>query len=100
MTVIRIPLVDDFIHPLSRVDQALVVANARTIARYLEAGACVLSTCWQGWNRSALVAAIAMQIAFDMEAETAIDQIRATRSPNALGNPRFEQFVRDFEESR
>ncbi len=100
MTVIRIPLVDDFIHPLSDVDQALVTANARTIARYLESGACVLSTCWQGWNRSALVAAIAMQVAFDMSADEAITQIRETRSPNALGNPRFERFVRDFEKTR
>jgi len=100
MNVIRIPLVDDFVHPLSIVDQALVVSNARTIARYLEGGACVLSTCWQGWNRSALVAAIAMQIAFDMSADNAITQIRETRSPNALGNPRFERFVRDFEKTR
>ena len=99
MTIIRIPLVDDYIHPLSDVDKALVTANARTVARYLESGACVLTTCWQGWNRSALVAAVAMQIAFDMDADTAIEQIRATRSPNALSNPRFEQFARDFEET-
>lgn len=100
MTVIRIPLVDDYIHPLSDVDQALVTANARTIARYLESGACVLSTCWMGLNRSALVAAIAMQLAFDMDADTAINQIRDTRSPNALSNPQFEKFVRRFERTR
>jgi protein-tyrosine phosphatase len=87
LTVIRIPLVDDFVHPLS-------------IARYLESGACVLTTCWQGWNRSALVAAIAMQLAFDMDADEVIAQIRETRSPNALGNPRFEQFIRRFEKAR
>lgn len=100
MTVIRLPLIDDAVHPLSDVDKTLVVTNARTIARYLESGACVLSTCWQGWNRSALVAAIAMLLAYDMDADTAIDQIRATRSPNALSNWRFEQFVRRFDETR
>lgn len=96
MTVIRIPLIDDPWHPLSDVDQALVTANARTIARYLQAGSCVLSTCWAGLNRSALVAAIAMQLAFDMDADEAIAQIRETRSPDALSNPQFEKFVRRF----
>jgi len=100
MTVIRIPLVDDFVQPLSQLDRTLVIANAGTIARYLESGACVLATCWQGWNRSALVAAVAMQLAFDMDADTVIDQIRSTRSPHALSNPRFEQFVRDFDDER
>lgn len=100
MTVIRIPLVDDPWHPLSDVDQALVVANAKTVARYLNAGACVLSTCWMGLNRSALVAAIAMQLAFDMPAEEAIQQIRETRSPDALSNPQFEKFVRRFAKTR
>jgi len=99
MTVIRIPLVDDFVHPLSQVDRALVATNAKTIARYLESGACVLTTCWQGWNRSALVAAVAMIHAFDMDADEAINQIRATRSPHALGNPRFERFIRDYDQS-
>ena len=100
MTVIRIPLVDDDVHPLSDVDQALVVSNARTLARYLESGACVLTTCWAGMNRSALVAAIAMQIAFDMDADDVITQIRETRSPQALSNARFEQFVRRFDRVR
>jgi protein-tyrosine phosphatase len=100
LTVIRIPLVDDHIHPLSDVDGALVISNARTIARYLESGACVLATCWAGMNRSALLAALSMQLAFDMDADEAITQIRETRSPNALSNPRFEQFIRRFDRVR
>lgn len=96
LTVIRIPLVDDYIHPLSDVDAALVTANARTIARYLQGGSCVLVTCRMGINRSALVAAIAMQLAFDMPADEAIEQIRDTRSPQALSNPQFEKFVQRF----
>jgi protein-tyrosine phosphatase len=100
MTVLRLPLVDDFVHPLSAVDTALVTSNARTIARYLNGGSCVLVTCRAGINRSALVAAIVMQLAYDMDADEAIEQIRDTRSPVALSNPRFEQFVRHFEETR
>jgi protein-tyrosine phosphatase len=97
LTVMRIPLVDDHVHPLSDLDAALVTSNARSIARYLQAGSCVLVTCRMGINRSALVAAIAMQVAFEMPADEAIEQIRDTRSPQALSNPRFEQFVRRFE---
>jgi len=100
MTVLRLALVDDVIHPISAVDAALVTSNARTIARYLNGGACVLVTCRAGINRSALVAAIAMQLAYDMDADEAIEQIRDTRSPNALSNPRFEKFIRDFEAQR
>jgi protein-tyrosine phosphatase len=100
LTVLRVPITDDFVHPLSDVDTALVISNARTVARYLESGARVLVTCRMGINRSALVAAIAMQIAYDMDAGEAIDQIRDTRSPQALCNPRFERLVQRFAKLR
>lgn len=94
LTVLRVPLVDDPWRPLPQVDRALTVATARTVARYLANGARVLVTCWAGINRSALVAAVAMRIAFDMSADEAISQIRETRSPHALSNPQFEKFIR------
>jgi protein-tyrosine phosphatase len=99
-TVLRVPINDDFLRPLSESDTALVISNARTVARYLESGARVLVTCRMGINRSALIAAMAMQIAYDMSAAEAVDQIRATRSPWALNNPRFERMVQRFEKLR
>jgi protein-tyrosine phosphatase len=100
LTVLRVPINDDYVHPLSDADTALVISNARTVARYLESGARVLVTCRMGMNRSALVAAIAMQIAYDMSAAEAIHQIRAARSPWALSNPQFARLVQRFEKLR
>lgn len=100
VTVLRVPLVDDPIHPMSDADVARVLSTAGTVARYLETGACVLVTCQMGINRSSLVAAIAMQLAFDMGAEEAIHQIRGQRSAWALSNPRFEKLVYKFERTR
>lgn len=100
LTVLRVPIVDDRWHPISPVDAALVVSNARSVARYLNGGSTVLVTCWAGFNRSALVSAIAMQLAYNLSADEAITQIRTFRSPEALFNERFEQFVRDFEATR
>lgn len=100
LTVLRIPINDDPVHPLSDADTALVISNARTVARYLMSGACVLVTCRMGINRSALVAALVMQLVYDMSAAEAIDQIRATRSEWALNNPRFERLVQRFEKLR
>lgn len=100
MTVLRVPLDDDRWHPLSQVDAALVVSNAKTIARYLNGGSPVLVTCHAGLNRSALVAAIAMMLAYDQSADEAITQIRDLRSPHALFNPRFEEFIYSFAKTR
>lgn len=100
LTVLRVPILDDLWHPLSPADAAIVTSNAKTVARYLDNGARVLITCRAGMNRSALVAALAMLLAYDMSATEAIDQIRRARSPHALFNPRFEQFIHDFDRAR
>jgi protein-tyrosine phosphatase len=100
LTVLRLPINDDPIRPLSPTNAAHVVSTARTVARYLASGARVLVTCHAGINRSSLVAALAMQLAYDMGADEAIHQIRATRSPMALSNPQFVRLVKHFEKQR
>lgn len=100
LTVLRVPILDDPYRPLSDVNRALVHSNARTVARYLEHGARVLVTCQMGINRSAMLAAMAMRVAFDMDADEAIHRIRAMRSSWCLNNPQFVRAVQRFEERR
>ena len=78
----------------------LVTSNARTISRYLHTGQRVLVTCAMGLNRSALVAGLAMQRAFDMSTEDVVGQIRATRSALALSNPGFVRLLQRAERQR
>ena len=56
-----------------------------------------LVTCWQGRNRSALVAALAMIIG-TYTPRQAIATVRERRKiPHVLSNPSFTQFLRDSE---
>ena len=94
VTVVRVPLDDDPSTPMNNVEVALAISNARTVARYLSAGHRVLVTCHAGLNRSALIAALAMQLAFEMTADEAISQLRRARGAFALSNRNFERLVR------
>jgi len=71
----------------------LATSNAKTVARCLHANQRVLATCHMGLNRSALVCALAMLRAFDVNANEAIDQIRRARGSSALGNPHFVRLI-------
>jgi protein-tyrosine phosphatase len=93
LTVLHVPLDDDPTRVMHRQEIAAATSAARTVARYLGAGRTVLVTCHQGWNRSGLVAALAMLEAFGMDADEAIARIRAARGPNALSNPIFERLI-------
>ncbi len=75
----------------------LAVTNAKTVARCLQAGQRVLVTCALGLNRSALISALAMQRAFDMTADEAIDQIRHYRGSSALHNKQFVKLIKQNE---
>jgi len=93
MTIIRAPLDDDPSRPMRRDEAATAISGARTVARFMGAGQRVLVTCQQGWNRSGLVAGLAMIEAFGADADEVIDSIRAARGEDALSNPNFERFV-------
>jgi protein-tyrosine phosphatase len=98
LTILRVPIDDDGI-PLSQDDVALVVSSAYAVSRYLKSGVTVLVTCYMGLNRSALVAAIAMQLAYGMAAKEAVARIRRLRSPYALSNRQFEKLAFEFADS-
>lgn len=65
---------------------AVVAADA------VRAGRKVLVRCYSGYNRSGLVAAQAL-IELGHDNEGAIDRVRLRRSPWALHNPAFEQYL-------
>jgi len=93
VTVLHFPMDDDPTRPLRRDETFAAISAGRTVARFLTAGRRVLVTCQQGWNRSGLVAAIAMQEAYGMEADEVIERVRHARGPYALSNPNFERLI-------
>jgi hypothetical protein len=63
-----------------------------------QSGKRVLIRCQAGWNRSGLITGLVL-MREGFSAEEAIDLIRRMRSPNALCNATFEQFLKDREPS-
>jgi hypothetical protein len=91
--VVRVLLDDDPSRPMRRDEVATAISGARSVARFLAAGQRVLVTCHQGWNRSGLVAALAMHQAFGLDADEVIERVRDARGPYALSNPNFENLI-------
>jgi hypothetical protein len=89
------------IAPMEYEEKQAALHAADAVARRLAHGESVLSTCWMGLNRSSLVAAIAMLMLHPtMSANDAISLIRIARGQDALGNPYFVQFLRDYAATR
>lgn len=89
----KLPLDDD---PYQQVppDVGMILHRVgRGTAAHLVAGQRVLSTCAMGLNRSGLISSLTLMYALNMPARDAIRLIRQKRSPDALCNPMFEQFL-------
>jgi len=93
VTILHAPLDDDPTRAMTDHEITIAVTNGGTVSRYLHAGHRVLATCHMGLNRSALIAGLAMQRAFDMTAEEVVEQIRGQRGSSALGNPNFVRLL-------
>ncbi len=65
---------------------------AAEVARYLQAGKNVLSTCAMGINRGSLIAALAL-VMLGGKPNKVIELIREKRSPSALCNPYFVELI-------
>ena len=63
-----------------------------------QAGKRVLLRCQAGWNRSGLITGLVL-MREGFSAAEAIDLIRRMRSPNALCNRTFEQYLKEQEPS-
>jgi hypothetical protein len=55
----------------------------------------VAARCQMGWNRSGLIIALVL-LKEGYSADEAISLIRERRSPNALCNPHFVEFIQEF----
>lgn len=88
-TLLRVPL-DDSGPPPSPADRALIRASAREIARRVRRGERVLVTCWQGRNRSGVLAGLAL-VELGMPPDRAIRRIQQLR--DGLTNPHFRAMV-------
>jgi protein-tyrosine phosphatase len=96
VAVVHVPLDDDPAHPMPADQVTAAISAARTIARYLKSGRRVLVTCHLGLNRSSLLAALAMRLAYGTKADRAIAAIRQARGPLAVRNPNFVRLLRGF----
>jgi hypothetical protein len=80
---------------LSDHEKRLALVASKHVANALHRGKTVLSSCLQGWNRSALVAACALKLCTSWTCPEIIDRIRAARGDDALSNEHFVTFLCD-----
>lgn len=83
---------EDMDGPMRGSTMALVFATARAVAEAVKNGGKVLVTCAAGINRSALVAALAMQM-LGVEAWASVERVRAHRFTHCLSNEAFKRIA-------
>jgi hypothetical protein len=94
--VIHAPMDDDYNY-MSKDDMATAVRAGGCTARFLREGKPTLVTCMMGRNRSGLVCALALCVGpARMQLDEAIATVRAARGPEALQNPQFHIFLKDY----
>lgn len=92
--VIHVPLDDAPWRDMRRDEIISSVRTAEAVAAHLREGRRVLVSCALGFNRSALIAAIAMHEAYGTGADEIVARIRRARGLWALSNPNFEKLLR------
>jgi protein-tyrosine phosphatase len=91
--ILYAPNDDDFDNPPPRDTLRLAVQAARTVADRLSQRRKVLVTCWQGKNRSGLVSALSLHLAYGLSGEEAT-RIVQNRREKGLRNPQFCELLR------
>ena len=83
--------------PMTRDEAVAAVRTAARVIRWLTEDLRVLVTCFAGRNRSGLVCALALcKGPHAMPLEAAVKAVRTARGDNALSNPWFNQFLKDY----
>lgn len=94
LVVLYVPLNDSYAEPMTDAEWALALAAGHAVSSLTAKGGRSLVTCAMGLNRSGIVNAVALHYRFGMSGDDAIQQIRATRGPQALSNPSFGRRLR------
>jgi protein-tyrosine phosphatase len=89
----RFGIVDAELDPLSIPE---IIQLSEWLYSEWKLGKRVAGKCQQGWNRSSLIVALVL-MKDGMTANDAIALIREKRSKNALCNPHFVKFLKDYE---
>jgi protein-tyrosine phosphatase len=97
--VLHAPMHDDY-ERMHEGDADRAVNAGLQVAKWLKEGKKVLSTCWQGRNRSGVIAALALMLTQKSSPEEAINLIRASRGASAMGNPHFNLLLQAVQASR
>lgn len=90
--IIHCPIDDT--EALTKREIDLVMQTAKLCAALLMQKKRVLSSCMMGWNRSALVAGLAMHGAYGMKGNEIVERIKTKRCYQALGNDHFVAIIR------
>lgn len=98
MLVVRAPLEDTPTRVMREEEIRTALRTASLVVERLRAGCKVLVTCAMGWNRSALIAALALQKLQDLSVDEIITRMRQARGIFSLSNPNFEKLLRLTEE--
>ncbi len=86
---------------MTKQEKIIAIGAGQKVAKWLGRGETVLSTCWMGRNRSALVAGLALLTAHPkLRVHEAISLIRAARGAEALSNPQFVDLLNRYENPR
>lgn len=90
--VIRAGISDTLI-PINELEQQKVTHAAKRVARALYDGDKVLVTCEMGWNRSSLVAGLALRMCSNLSVTEIVELIRKCRGDMALSNDSFVDYL-------
>ena len=97
--VVYAPNDDRSDQPPSRKTLHQAIHAGRIVAADLAAGRTVLSTCWQGWNRSGLVSALGLHLHLGCSGMEAVDIVQKGRK-RALCNPLFVEMLYNLRPTR
>lgn len=79
----------------TRQEKRVAYEAGQRVAYALSRGQKVLVTCHMGWNRSGLVAGLALKKVTDYSPHQIIHLIRKARGPDAMSNPVFVRFLKN-----
>jgi len=94
--VYHCPLDDAGWRPLEPGEIKAITDCATVVATYLQSNKRVLTTCAMGWNRSGVISAMAMRIAYGFSAARAIMMVRLARGEHALSNASFVKLIEEY----